>query len=103
MSICATRLVFSRADQGLATSKSPCAASQTHPPPRLGEHIFPWKNSLALHPPLLSSLAPRKSIGNGFMVIPSCPKTNLSDFSHYKIPKNEESERPPWSATSFIH
>lgn len=41
MSICATRLVFSRADQGLATSKSPCAASQTHPPPG-------WVNTFSL-------------------------------------------------------
>lgn len=63
MSIYSTRLVFPRADQGLATSKRPWAASQTYST-QLGEYIFPWNHhskTLSLPDiPFLPSLAPRK-------------------------------------------
>lgn len=69
MSVCATCLVFSHADQGLTTSESPRAASQTcptqHTPHMLTlEDIFSPK-SLALHTSLLPPPEPQKEYKRG--------------------------------------
>lgn len=63
----------------------------------LGEKPLPYIRSL------FSSPKPQEKVQErGFMLILLCSEMNLRDFSHYKIPKNEENELSPWSVTLLI-